>query len=49
MKSRGRQGLQTDFSIEIPSPVREAEQRLADMKIIGAVPKWYPLVRRLES
>ena len=39
---RGRQGLLPDFKMEIPSPTGEPIQRLAELKIIGAVPKWYP-------
>ena len=38
---RGRQGLLPDFKMEIPSPTGEPIQRLAELKIIGAVPKWY--------
>ena len=38
-RGRGRHGLLPDFRLEIPSPAREPEQRLAELKIIGAVPK----------
>ena len=41
-RGRGRQGLLPDFRLEIPSPAGEPEMRLAELKIIGAVPKWYP-------
>ena len=41
-RGRGRQGLLPDFRLEIPSPAGEPTQRLAELKIIGAVPKWYP-------
>ena len=41
-RGRGRQGLLPDFKMEIPSPAGEPIQRLAELKIIGAVPKWYP-------
>lgn len=40
-RGRGRQGLLPDFKMEIPSPAGEPIQRLAELKIIGAVPKWY--------
>ena len=39
---RGKQGLLPDFRLEIPSPAGEPSQRLAELKLIGAVPKWYP-------
>ena len=52
-RGRGRQGLLPDFRLEIPSPAGEPTQRLAELKIIGAVPKWYPrnrgLARRKEG
>ena len=41
-RGRGRQGLLPDFRLELPSPAGETTQRLAELKIIGAVPKWYP-------
>ena len=41
-RGRGRQGLLPDFRMEIPSPTGEPTQRLAELKIIGAVPTWYP-------
>ena len=41
-RGRGRQGLLPDFKIELPSAVGEPTERLAELKIIGAVPKWYP-------
>ena len=41
-RGRGRQGLLPDFRLEIPSPAGEPVQRLAELKMIGAVPKWYP-------
>ena len=41
-RGRGRQGLLPDFRLEIPSPAGEPNQRLAELKIIGAVSKWYP-------
>ena len=41
-RGRGRQGLLPDFWLEIPSPAGEPNQRLAELKIIGAVSKWYP-------
>ena len=40
-RGRGRQGLLPDFKMEIPSPAGEPIQILAELKIIGAVPKWY--------
>ena len=39
-RGRGRQGLLPDFKMERPSPAWEPIQRLAELKIIGAVPKW---------
>ena len=39
-RGRGRQGLLPDFRLEIPSPAGEPSQRLAELKLIGAVPKW---------
>ena len=41
-RGRGRQGLLPDFRLEIPSPAGEPIQRLAELKMLGAVPKWYP-------
>jgi hypothetical protein len=41
-RGRGRQGLLPDFRIEIPTPEGEPEYRLAELKIKGAVKKWYP-------
>ena len=41
-RGRGRQGLLPDFRIELPSPAGEPTERLAELKIIGAVPRWYP-------
>ena len=41
-RGRGRQGLLPDFRLEIPSPAGEPEYQLAELKIIGAVEKWYP-------
>ena len=41
-RGRGRQGLLPDFRVELPSPAGEPNQRLAEFKIISAVPKWYP-------
>ena len=41
-RGRGRQGLLPDFRLEIPSPAGEPEIQLAELKIIGAVERWYP-------
>ena len=41
-RGRGRHGLLTDFRLELPSTQGEPTYRLADLKTIGAVPKWYP-------
>ena len=41
-RGRGRQGLLPDFRIELPSTQGEPAYRLAELKTIGAVPKWYP-------
>jgi hypothetical protein len=41
-RGRGRQGLLPDFRFEIPSPAGEPQYQLAELKIIGAVEKWYP-------
>ena len=41
-RGRGRQGLHPDFRIELPSAQGEPQVRLAELKMIGAVPKWYP-------
>ena len=41
-RGRGRQGLLPDFRLEIPSPAGEPEYQLAELKIIGAVERWYP-------
>ena len=41
-RGRGRQGLLPDFRIEMPSPVGEPSLKLAELKCIGAVPRWYP-------
>ena len=41
-RGRGRQGLLPDFRLEIHTPAGEPEMRLAELKMIGAVPKWYP-------
>ena len=41
-RGRGRQGLLPDFRLELPSPAGEPEYRLAELKMIGAVEKWYP-------
>jgi hypothetical protein len=41
-RGRGRQGLLPDFRLELPSPAGEPELRLAELKMIGAVEKWYP-------
>ena len=40
-RGRGRQGLLPDFRMELPSP-EGVTYRLAELKIIGAVNKWYP-------
>ena len=39
---RGRQSLLPDFRLQLPSPAGEPEYRLAELKMIGAVEKWYP-------
>ena len=36
-RGRGRQGLLPDFRLEVPSPAGELAQRLAELKLIGAV------------
>ena len=41
-RSRGRQGLLPYFRLQLPSPARESEYQLAELKMIGAVAKWYP-------
>ena len=41
-RGRGRQGLLPDFKLEVPSPDGEPTERLAELKVIGAVSKWYP-------
>ena len=41
-RGRGRQGLLPDFRLQLPSPAGELEYRLAELKTIGAVKKWYP-------
>ena len=41
-RGRGRQGLLPDFRLEMPSPAGEPTERLAELKMIGAVPTWYP-------
>ena len=41
-RGRGRQGLLPDFQLELPTAGGEPEYRLAELKIIGAVEKWYP-------
>ena len=41
-RGRGRQGLLPDFRLQLPSPAGEPEYRLAELKMIGAVAKWYP-------
>ena len=41
-RGRGRQGLLPDFRLEMPSPAGEPDLRLAELKIIGAVKRWYP-------
>ena len=41
-RGRGRQGLLPDFKIEVPTPDGEPTERLAELKVIGAVSKWYP-------
>ena len=41
-RGRGIQGLLPDFRIELPSTQGEPTYRLAELKTIGAVPKWYP-------
>ena len=41
-RGRGRHGLLPDFRLELPSTQGEPTYRLADLKTIGAVPKWYP-------
>ena len=38
----GRQGLLPDFRMELPSAQGEPSYRLAELKTIGAVCKWYP-------
>ena len=39
---RGRQRLLPDFRLELPSSTGEPQYRLAELKMIGAVPTWYP-------
>ena len=41
-RGRGRKGLLPDFQLELPTAGGEPEYRLAELKIIGAVEKWYP-------
>ena len=41
-RGRGRQGLLPDFRLELPSAQGEPQSRLAELKCIGAVAKWYP-------
>ena len=41
-RRRGKQGLLPDFRLELPSPAGEPELRLAELKICGAVKRWYP-------
>ena len=41
-RGRGRQGLLPDFKMEVPTPAGEKVERLAELKILGAVPTWYP-------
>ena len=41
-RGRGRQGLLPDFRFELPSPQGEPTYRLAELKTIGVVCKWYP-------
>ena len=41
-RGRGRQGILPDFRLELPSTVGQSEYRLAELKCIGAVEKWYP-------
>ena len=41
-RGRGRQGLLPDFRLELPSPAGEPIERLAELKMIGAVSTWYP-------
>ena len=41
-RGRGRQGLLPDFKVELPTIAGEPTERLAELKIIGAVRKWYP-------
>ena len=36
-RGRGRQGLLPDFKIEVPTPDGEPTERLAELKVIGAV------------
>ena len=41
-RGRGRQGLLPDFRMELPSAQGEPQVRLAELKMIGAVSRWYP-------
>ena len=41
-RGRGRQGLLPDFKRVVPTPNGEMTERLAELKILGAVPSWYP-------
>ena len=41
-RGRGRQGLLPDFRLELPSQTGEPELRLVELKICGAVKRWYP-------
>ena len=41
-RGRGRQGLLPDFKLELPSALGEPQERLAELKCIGAVRTWYP-------
>ena len=41
-RGRDRQGLLPDFRLEVPSAQGESTYRLAELKTIGAVSKWYP-------
>ena len=41
-RGHGRQGLLPDFRLELPSAQGQPTYQLAELKIIGAVGKWYP-------
>ena len=41
-RGKGQQGLLPDFKLVVPTPNGEMTERLAELKILGAVPSWYP-------